>query len=129
MAKLNFTSKLQISKYTVDTSLNLLHFVEDNIHYIYSPELEIYGYGQSENQARDSFTTSFREMVDYMVKKNTLAAELESLGWSVRKTKNKFRYEPPLMSNLIEENEELKNIVNTKSYTKYNHAVQLPAFA
>jgi hypothetical protein len=129
MAKINFSAKLKNSKAIVDTHLALLSFVEEDIHYLYSPELDIYGYGQSESQARDSFTTTFKETMNYMVNKNTLTEELKSLGWSVRKTKKGVLYSPPLFSHLIEENEEVRNIVNTKAYTKYNHAVQLPAFA
>jgi len=130
MAKIKFSAKLKNPKGTVDTHLTLLSFVEDDIHYLYSPELDIYGYGQSENQARDSFTTTFKETMSYMVNKTTLTEELKSLGWTVKKNKKGgLLYTPPLFSHLIEEKEEVRNIVNTKAYTKYNHAVQLPAVA
>ena len=129
MAKINFSAKLKNSKAIVDTHLALLSFVENDIHYLYSPELDIYGYGQSESQARDSFAVTFKETMSYMVNKNTLAEELRSLGWTVKKGKKGVHYIPPLFSHLIEESEEVRNIVNTKAYTKYNHAVQLPAVA
>lgn len=67
--------------------------------------------------------------MNYMVNKSTLTEELKSLGWTVKKSKKGVLYTPPLFSHLIEENEEVRNIVNTKAYTKYNHAVQLPAVA
>jgi len=129
MAKVNFAAKLKNSKAIVDTHLSLLSFVENDIHYLYSPELDIYGYGQNETQARDSFTTTFKATISYMVNKRTLTEELKTLGWTVKKNKKGVLYTPPLFSNLIEENEEVRNIVNTKVYTKYNHAVQLPAVA
>ena len=96
---------------------------------MYSPQLDIYGDGQSESQARDSFALTFKETMSYMVNKNTLAEELRSLGWTVKKNKKGILYISPLFSHLIEESEEVRNIVNTKVYTKYNHAVQLPAVA
>lgn len=129
MAKINFSAKLKNSRHTVDTQLTLLYFIEEGLHYYYSPELDLYGYGQNENQARDSFTTSFAETISYMVNKNTLGAELKALGWTIKKNKNGFRFTPPLFSHMIEENEDVRNIVDTKVYTKYNHSVQLPAFA
>lgn len=129
MAKVNFSAKLKNSRAIVDTHLSLLSFVEDDIYYLYSPELDIYGYGQSETQARDSFTTTFKATISYMGNKSTLTEELRSLGWTVKKNKNRVLYTPPLFSHLIEENEEVRNIVNNKVYTKYNHAVQLPAVA
>ena len=129
MAKVNFSAKLKNPKAIVDTHLSLLSFIEDDIYYLYSPELDIYGYGQSESQARDSFTVTFKETMSYMVNKNTLADELKSLGWTVKKNKKGVLYSPPLFSHLIKENEEVRNIVNNKVYTKYNHAVQLPAVA
>ena len=129
MAKVNFSAKLKNSRAIVDTHLSLLSFVEDEIHYLYSPELDIYGYGQSETQARDSFSTTFKSTINYMVNKSTLTEELKSFGWTVKKNKKGVLYTPPLFSHLIEENEEVRNIVNTKVYTKYNHAVQLPAVA
>jgi hypothetical protein len=129
MAKINFSAKLKNSKTIVDIQLTLLSFVEDDLYYVFSPELDIYGYGQSKSQARDSFTTTFKETMSYMVNKNTLSKELKSLGWTVKKNKKGVLYIPPLFSHIIEENDEVKNIVNTKAYTKYNHAVQLPAVA
>jgi hypothetical protein len=129
MAKVNFSAKLKNPKAIVDTHLSLLSFVENDIHYLYSPELDIYGYGQNETQARDSFTITFKETISYMVNKSTLTEELRSLGWTVKKNKKEVLYTPPLFSHLIKENEEVRNIVNTKVYTKYNHAVQLPAVA
>ena len=124
MAKINFSTKA-----IVNTHLSLLSFVENDIHYLYSPELDIYGYGQSESQARDSFAITFKETMSYMVNKNILAVELKNLGWTVQKNKKRILYVPPLLSHLIKENEEVRNIVNTKAYSKYNHAVQLPAVA
>ena len=94
-----------------------------------SPELDIYGYGQSESQARDSFAITFKETMSYMVNKNILAVELKNLGWTVQKNKKRILYVPPLLSHLIKDNEEVRNIVNTKTYSKYNHAVQLPSVA
>lgn len=113
----------------METHLSLLAFIENDIHYLNSPELDIYGYGQSESQVRDSFATTFKETMSYMVNKNTLETELKSLGWIVKKNKKGSLYIPPLFSHLIKEKEEVRNIVNTKTYTKYNHAVQLPAIA
>lgn len=129
MAKIKFSAKLKNPKGIVDTQLTLLSFVEGDIYYLYSPELDIYGYGQSENQARDSFSVTFKETMSYMVNKSTLEKELKSLGWAIKRNKKEILYTPPLFSHLIEENEEVRNIVNTKAYTKYNHAIQLPAVA
>src|SRR6187455_3060787 len=106
MAKVNFSAKLKNSRAIVDTHLSLLSFVEE----------DIYGYGQSETQARDSFTTTFKATISYMVNKSTLTEELRSLGWIVKKNKKGVLYTPPLFSHLIEENEEVRNIVNTKVY-------------
>ena len=66
------------------------------------------------------------EFFDYAIKKKTLVAELESLGWTIKKEK---KFTAPAFSSLLEKNKTLKKIMDTKDFKKINAPISLPSFA
>ncbi len=58
-----------------------------------------------EQDARESFEICLTEFFDYSIKKKTLVAELESLGWTIKKQK---KFTAPAFSSLLEKNKVLK---------------------
>ncbi|MDR0509754.1 MAG: hypothetical protein LBH06_01505 [Rikenellaceae bacterium] len=104
-------------------NLFVIQFEDDNCRIAYCPALNVYGYGKSEEEARSSFEVNLAEFFDYAIKKKTLECELESLGWSASKGK---KFTSPDFSSLLQSNKQLKNIMNTRNFSKIDRSFTLP---
>ncbi len=127
MQKGNLKGEKKFGTKSVKVDLQILFFQEDNIHYAYMPSFDLTGYGNTEHEAKESLTVVLDEFLRYTLNKNTLFIEMQRLGWKV-KSKKKPMYAPQ-MSDLINTNDQLKDIVNSKQYTTLNYQVNLPTFA
>lgn len=63
---------------------------EEGINYIYSPALDLTGYGKNVKEAKESFEVTLKEFIDYTDNKKTIFDELEHLGWLVNNANNEF---------------------------------------
>lgn len=122
----NLQGEKQFGSKSVKIDVQVLFFQEDNIYYAFMPSFDLTGYGKTEEEARESLKVVLDEFLRYTLNKNTLYIELQRLGWKVR-SKKKPMYAPQ-MSDLINTNEELREIVNSKQYTTSNYQVNVPAF-
>ena len=123
----NLKGEKQFGTKSVKVDLQVLIFEEDNIHYAYMPSFDLMGYGDTEENAKESLTVVLDEFLRYTLNKNTLFIEMQRLGWKIR-SKQKPMYAPQ-MSEMINMNEQLKDIVNSKQYTSSNYQVNIPALA
>jgi len=112
MSKLHLRAEL--GKYHV--GLSLIEFEEDNVTIIYSPALDLSGYGYSQEEAKASFYEALHEFFRYTSNKRTLDKVLKGLGWAVRGSKKKPKFNPPTDSDLVSSNPLYNEIVNNKSY-------------
>lgn len=110
----------------VEVQLTLIQFEEDGKHIVYTPSLDLSGYGNTEEEATASYAETVNEFLRYTTNKNTLPKVLTKLGWDVKK-KNKIKA-PPLVQ-MINENEYLAEIFEEKQYKKINQTVKIPSFA
>jgi hypothetical protein len=101
-------------KYLV--GLSLVEFQEDDVTIIYSPALDLSGYGYTESEAKKSFSEALHEFFRYTTNKQTLNKILKGLGWSIRGAKKKLKFNPPKDSDLVNSNPLYNEIVNNKSY-------------
>jgi hypothetical protein len=67
----------------IKTTLSLLSFNEDDAHIIYSPALDLAGYGTSEEEAKESFQVVLEEFIGHCLKNKTFLIELKRLGWHI----------------------------------------------
>jgi hypothetical protein len=111
---------------SVEVDLNLISFIEEELYYVYSPEMDLYGYGQTDVQARESFDFILRETLQKLTKEGVLFDELKKLGWFIKQSRKTVELVVPLFSDLVNVNSELKEIVDTKIYTRYLYAVNIP---
>lgn len=111
-------------KDSIEVNLWLLTFVEDNVIFIYSPALDMTGYGLTKDEAEQSFENALTEFLKYTTHKKTLLSELKRLGWTIDKKKIKS---PPTLVDMVNRNDYLKDIFEHKPYTKYSESVHLPA--
>lgn len=124
-AKLKGEKKFGAKSVKID--LQVLFFEEDNIHYAYMPSFDLTGYGNNEKEARESLTVVLDEFLRYTLNKKTLFSEMQRLGWEI-KTRKSYIHAPQL-SDLINNNKQLKDIVNSKQYTSSKYQVNVPEFA
>ncbi len=80
-------SKIRKSKKGIQVELLILRFQDKNeVYYVYAPQLDLTGYGTTEEEADDSFNAVIGDFFDYSIKKKTLDSELRRLGWKKDKT-------------------------------------------
>jgi len=111
---------------TIEVILSVVLFKENDTTIAYCPALDLYGYGYTESEAKESFDIAFSEFLSYALNKKTLEKELLKLGW-VRKSKTSKKLNPPTLVDTLSKNKELQKIFNTSEVIKYNKPV--PAFA
>ncbi len=81
--KLAFSGQYSNDKNTNEVILSLFSFIDDEVHIIYSPALDLSGYGKSEEDAKQSFEIALEEFIKYTNNKQTLTKELERLSWEM----------------------------------------------
>lgn len=127
MKDLKIAGEKQYGKKLVKVDLKVLLFAEDNTWFAYLPSFDLTGYGNTEEDAKESLNIVFDEFLRYSLNKKTLFIEMKRLGWKIRsKTKPLCA---PKISDLINTNDQLKEIINSKEYTTSNYQVNVPAYA
>jgi hypothetical protein len=117
----------QIADKRIKINVQVLIFKEDNVYLAYMPSLELTGYGYNEDEAKGSLEIVLDEFLSYTLNKGTFFIELERLGWGIKSKKRPIK--APEISDLINTNKQLRNIVNKKQFTASNYPVNVPAFA
>lgn len=88
-----------------------------NVTIIYSPALDLSGYGYDQSEAKNSFTEALHVYFKYTSNKKTLSTVLKDLGWNIKGPKKKPKFYPPKESDLISLNPVYNEIVNSnRSY-------------
>lgn len=128
MSNLIFKGNLQSGDTGIKTNLSLLSFVEEGIHIIYSPALDLSGYGNTEGEAKESFEVVLSEFFNYCMNKKTVFDELKRLGWKVKGNRKHPKVESPDMSELLKNNTDLEDFFQKKEFYKYNKEVMIPAY-
>ncbi len=127
MKRGRLSEEKNIGNKTIRLQVPVVLFTENNIHYAYMPSMDLIGYGNNEKEAQDSLGVVFDEFIRYTINKNTFLLELKRLGWKIKSKKEPMQ--APQMSDLINTNEQLRDIVNSRQYTTSSYQVNIPAFA
>ena len=72
MDNLNFQGQYKSNTDSIKVNLALFHFTEESLHFIYSPDLDLTGYGNTKEEAKTSFKVSLDEFLRYTTNKKTL---------------------------------------------------------
>jgi len=130
VAKLNYRGTLQDPKGKgIEVGLSVLSYRDENLHVIFSPALDLFGYGQTDKEARQSFDETLEEFLRYTSNKGTLQTELLRMGWKAAGRATQRTFKAPEFSRLLRQNEQLQDIVNHKEFRKYDRKVALPVAA
>lgn len=130
MGQYIFKGKYQNKSSSVKVQLLLFHFTdENNVHFVYSPHLDLTGYGTDQEEAKKSFKIVFEDFVDYTLAKKTLGKVLTSLGWELKgSAKKPKKVLAPSITSVIKENEYVSEIFDKYPVNTYHQEVGLPAF-
>ena len=124
MAKIQFKGSIKDTRNIHQFELSLFSFIDEGVRIIYSPALDLSGYGKTVAEAKVSFELTLEEFVSYTSNKNSLQKELKRLGWEIKKKSKP--YSAPELSSMLQKNDYLANIFETKDFKKYNETVALP---
>jgi hypothetical protein len=124
MSKIQFNGKIGLPEGVFHVGLSLIEFNEESVTIIYSPALNLSGYGYNPDEAKDSFNIALHEFLRYTTNKKTFDTVLKELGWSIKGGKKKPKIQAPLNSDLIAKNPLYNEIINSKNYKVYNEDVE-----
>lgn len=96
---------------------------ESGFFFLYSPSLDLTGYGETQELAKKSLEITLLEFLEYTKIKNTFFDELENLGWMVNRRKR--RVQGPTLEDLLEENETLKELSHKRGVYDVNEQLDL----
>ncbi len=116
MSNLHITAGLGFNDRIYHVGLSLIEFKEDGVTIIYSPALDLSGYGNSVVDAKNSFSEALNEFFRYTNNKKTLDEVLKKLGWTIKGSKKNPKFSPPKDSELVTLNPLYNEIVNEKVY-------------
>ena len=116
MSNLHISADLGFNNGKYHVGLSLVEFNEEDVTIIYSPALDLSGYGHSQVEAKNSFSEALHEFFRYTNNKKTLDKVLKKLGWSIKGSKKKPKFNPPKDSELVKSNPLYNEIVNKKNY-------------
>ena len=116
MSDLHLRANIGINNTKYHVGLSMIEFVEDEITIVYSPALDLSGYGESADEAKKSFSQAMDEFFKYTTNKKTLDKVLKELGWVIKGSKKNPKFNPPKDSDLVVSNSLYNEIVNNKSY-------------
>lgn len=123
MDKKRANAKYSDGRQNVEFSVSIFLWEEDSIFYVYSPALDLTGYGLTKEEARESFETVLEEFIKYTHNKKTIFKELENLGWAVNKRRK--RVVSPDFEDLLSENEHFRHLYKSKDLVRDSSNVNL----
>ena len=103
-------------------------FQDADNYIVYSPQLDISGYGKTQKEALSSFDYCLAGFLDYSVKNETLFDELTCLGWKLKKgTNNNLKQiKAPSWSDIIKKNQSLKVLLSEYNINTQQRDVEFP---
>ena len=106
----------------------LFSFQDEDNYIVYSPQLDISGYGKTQKEALSSFDYCLAGFLDYSVKNETLFDELTCLGWKLKKgTNNNLKQiKAPSWSDIIKKNQSLKVLLSEYNISTQQREVEFP---
>ena len=125
MQEINLSQEKKNRSNSMKVNLQVFLFEEDNIYFAYMPSFDLTGYGETAEEAKESLTIILDEFLRYTSDKKTLLIEMQRLGWDIKDKKKSMC--APQISDMINSNEQLKEIINSKQYTASNYQTNIPA--
>lgn len=123
MDKKQANAKYADGNKNVELSVSIFLWEEESMFYVYSPALDLTGYGVSKDEARESFETVLHEFIVYTHNKKTIFKELEKLGWAVNKKRR--RVVSPDFEDMLSDNDHFNRLYKSKDLERDSSNVNL----
>lgn len=129
MSDLIFKRQLQNNSKEMKIMLVLFHFTDEkNIHFVYSPGLDLTGYGNNEEEAKNSFKIAFDDFINYTLSKKTLGKVLKDLGWKIKGSlKNPKKITAPTIGDSIKNQDYISELFDKYSIQSFHQEVSVSA--
>lgn len=127
MKAANISGKWQGGTNWVKLSLPVMIFEEEGSQIAYIPVLDLSGCGNNENEAIDSLKVALDDYFSYTTRKKTLAEDLKKHGWIIKKKSKPFV--APDITDILNKNEYLHEIINTRPYKMDRMSIKVPNYA
>lgn len=114
---MEYPNKIVNRNGSLSVTLDVYVFMDGDSYIAYSPALDLSGYGDSEQAAKDSFSIVMDEYIAYGVSRRTLVKDLRAHGWKVRSLKQR-KMSAPSFDTLLRSNDTFKDILENKEYRK-----------
>ena len=125
--KIQISRKIEGKETEFEVSIPLLVFMEDKVHIVYAPALDLSGYGESAKEAMTSFELVLEEFFDYTSSHKTLLTELERLGWK-HVGSDQPNLTPPTITEMAKLNEDFDSIFEVRHPTVAYRNVRIPSY-
>lgn len=102
---------------SLKVTLDVYIFMDGDVYIAYSPALDLSGYGETEEEAKTSFSIVIEEYISYGLTMHTLIKDLRAHGWKVRSIKQR-KISAPSFDTLIQNNDMFRDILKNKEYRK-----------
>jgi len=81
MSNYLYTADINNPKAKMKVNLFLIHFQDEKkVHFVFSPHLDLTGYGYTLKNAKKSFSIVLDDFIDYTLNKKTISKVLADLG-------------------------------------------------
>jgi hypothetical protein len=110
------------TKGTLEVSVSVYVFKENDVFVAYCPSLDLSGYDQTEEAARADFEFVLQEYVKYQMQHDTLDKDLTRHGWEVKQRKAKG----PEIGTLLRRTQ-LRNVFKKPEYKMVRNVTDLKA--
>jgi hypothetical protein len=129
MAQYIFEGNYRHTSGFVKVRLLLFSFKDENkVNIVYSPHLDLSGYGKTIVDAKESFNIAFQDFIDYTFKMKTFSKVMMRLGWQCKGLSAKSqKLVAPSITSVIMENEYVSEIFDKYPVRTFHREVGLPA--
>jgi hypothetical protein len=129
MSNYIYLADINNSNAKVRVNLFLIHFQdENNTHFIFSPHLDLTGYGYNLREAKKSFNIALDDFISYTINKKTLSKVLTGLGWKVKgSTRKPAKILAPSITSVIANNRHVSEIFDNHIAKTFHQEVEFPA--
>ncbi len=114
---MEYPNKIVNRNGNLSVTLDVYVFMDGDSYIAYSPALDLSGYGDSEEAAKESFSIVMDEYISYGVSRRTLVKDLRAHGWKVKSLKQR-KMSAPSFDTLLHNNDTFKDILENKEYRK-----------
>lgn len=92
---------------------------------MYSPALDLYGYGNDLEEAKKSFHFAVEEFLRYTLENQTIFKELKKCGWKMRNN----RIHAPNFDQIVKKNKMVSELLSRPGLDREFEEIKIPAFA